>query len=162
MQRLKAKSRFSSATKIAPVTQLNVPSLCFLVVASDDCGQSLPQPLPVQRPRATVIVLPIAVLPPCWVHFYIFQLYTQQPGGIWNMDDSCAKSRQSNGDCLRPRRCKTSQTSCLSRFRRFNHRVSPSQRSDSRHKREARRRHKSEPLRLVRQRKVRVKSGRKN
>ena len=48
--------------------------LYFLVVAVDDCGQSLPQPLPVQRPRATVIVLPIAVLPPCWIHFSRFQL----------------------------------------------------------------------------------------
>ena len=64
----------SLASPTAEAKSRSQSRLCFLVVAVDDCGQSLPQSLPVQRPRATVIVLPIAVLPPCWIHFYRFQL----------------------------------------------------------------------------------------
>ena len=58
----KAKSRLQSR-------------LWFLIVAFDDCGQSLPhylpQPMPVRRPRATVVVLLSPVLPSCWIHFHI-------------------------------------------------------------------------------------------
>ena len=44
--------------------------LWFLLVAFDDYGQTLPQSLPVQRPRATVQFLLSPFLPSCWIRFY--------------------------------------------------------------------------------------------
>lgn len=44
--------------------------LWFLLVAFDDYGQTLPQSLPVQRPRATVLFLLSSFLPSCWIRFY--------------------------------------------------------------------------------------------
>lgn len=48
--------------------------MLFLIVAFDGCKQSLSQFLPVQRPCATVMVLPSPLLPSCcWIHFYTGQ-----------------------------------------------------------------------------------------